>query len=132
MYIIAYLEIIGECFINKWCTLLGISEEQDFRSLDILFDECFVIIWSNFNWFILIIFACIFLQLLNVEFITEIYVRCWNRMSWVNANSRELIDLFLLTNLSKLIAINCANSEDTFVLSSKAIIILDNTLRFSI
>ena len=130
MYI-TYLEIIRKCFIDEWGTLFGICEEQHFRSLDILLDESFVIICSNFNRFILIIFACRFLQLFNVEFL-GIYVRGWNRMSGVNTNSWEFSDLFFITNLSEFTAINWADSEDTFVLSGKAIVILYNVLRFSI
>ena len=91
-----------------------------------------MIIWSYFNWFILIKFACSFFQFWSVKFVPNLDIKSWNRERWINLESREILNAFLLAKGLKITAVNWANSKYSLILSGEIVVVWDNIFRFSI
>lgn len=107
--------MLTKSFVNEWSTFGAFSEQNNFWSLNVFFNESFMIHLSYFYWFITDEFSYFFSQIFFVELFGQIMILSWNRERWITSNCWEIFNTFFFTNCFPLNAIHGTYSKDTFV-----------------
>jgi len=122
------LEILAESLIHEGSSLLGVGEQKNFGSAWVFLDESLVIILSDLDRLVCVEFSSelSYTQCIEISTQIEIRSRCWEGR--VKLKNWSGLNLLLLADLLKVIAVNGPNSENPHVITGELFILLDHLI----
>lgn len=125
--------MLTKSFVNERSSFGAFSEQNDFWSWNVFFNESFMIHLSYFHWFVTNESSNFFSQIFFLELFGQIMILSWNRERWISSNCWEIFNAFFFTNLFPLTTIHCTYSKNTFVVFCELYqLILNFRLRLSV